>query len=91
MFLQANTITDLQNIVSTNNATVQGILIAVVLALGTAVIYMFKYIQRMNAEREVLYKEFIGEIKIFNTNLMNVNKDYHESITKISELYRKSN
>jgi len=91
IFLQANTITDLQNIVSTNNATVQGILIAVVLALGTAVIYMFKYIQKMNTEREVLYKEFIGEIKIFNTNLMNVNKDYHESITKISELYRKSN
>lgn len=88
ILLQANTITDLQNVISTNNATVQGILIAVVLALGVAVIYMFKYIQKMNAEREVLYKEFIGEIKIFNTNLMNVNKDYHESITKISELYK---
>ena len=86
IFLQ--TTSDLQNIVSIDNATVSGILIAVLIAFGATIIYLFKYIQKMNADREILYKEFIGEVKIFNQNLMQVNKDYHESIAKITEMYR---
>ena len=87
IFLQSTT--DLQNIVSIDNATVSGILIAVLIAFGATIIYLFKYIQKMNADREILYKEFIGEVKIFNQNLMQVNKDYHESIAKITEMYRR--
>lgn len=87
--LQAATATELHNIISTNDATITGILIAFVLAFGFTIVYLFKYIQKMNAEREVLYKEFISEIKIFNGNLMTVNKEYHDAIKNLVSLYKK--
>lgn len=87
--ISLQTTADLHNVISTTDATITGILIAVVLAFGFTIVYLFKYVRKMNEEREVLYKEFIGEVKIFNSNLMLVNKEYHDAIKNLVDLYKR--
>ena len=68
--LQAN-LTDLQKVVATNDATVTGILIAVVLAFGVTIIYLYKNIQTLN-------KDHMNELRSFNETLLKVNNSYNE-------------
>lgn len=70
---------DLQNILSTNDATITGILIAVVLAFGFTIIYLYKNVQQLN-------KDFINELKNSNETLVKVNNSYNEFVRNMLEL-----
>lgn len=76
--LQAN-LTDLQKVVATNDATVTGILIAVVLAFGITIIYLYKNIQTLN-------KDHMQELRSFNETLLKVNNSYNEFVKNMVEL-----
>jgi hypothetical protein len=76
--LQAN-LTDLQKVVATNDATVTGILIAVVLAFGVTIIYLYKNIQTLN-------KDHMNELRSFNELLLKVNNNYYEFAKIMSDL-----
>lgn len=76
--LQAN-LTDLQKVVATNDATVTGILIAVVLAFGITIIYLYKNIQTLN-------KDHMNELRSFNETLLKVNNSYNEFVKNMVEL-----
>jgi hypothetical protein len=76
--LQAN-LTDLQKVVATNDATVTGILIAVVLAFGVTIIYLYKNIQTLN-------KDHMNELRSFNETLLKVNNSYNEFVKNMVEL-----
>lgn len=73
------TVTDLKDIVSTSDATITGILIAVAVALGCAVIFLYKNVQNLN-------KEFIAELKQSNEALIKVNNSYNEFVRNMIEL-----
>ena len=76
--LQAN-LTDIQKIVATNDATVTGILIAVVLAFGVTIIFLYKNIQTLN-------KDHMNELRSFNETLLKVNNSYNEFVKNMVEL-----
>ena len=76
--LQAN-LTDLQKVVATNDATVTGILIAVVLAFGVTIIYLYKNIQTLN-------KDHMNELRSLNETLLKVNNSYNEFVKNMVEL-----
>jgi len=76
--LQAS-ITDLQKVVATNDATVTGILIAIVLAFGVTIVYLYKNIQSLN-------KEHMTELRNFNETLLKVNNSYNEFVKNMVEL-----
>jgi hypothetical protein len=71
---------DVQKIITTNDATVQGILIGICLALGASTIYLYKENKRMQAE-------IIKELKEFNSSLIRINKQYDDFVTNF-EKYR---
>lgn len=73
------TATDLKEIISTNDATIVGILIAVVVAFGLAIIYLYKNVQILN-------KEYISELRASNEALIKVNNSYNEFVRNMIEL-----
>ena len=80
MFLQ--TVSDLKDIVTTNNATTTGVLIAVAVAFGITIIYLFKNIQSLN-------KEHMVELRSFNETLLKVNNSYNDFVKNMVELKNK--
>lgn len=76
IFLQ--TTNDLKEVITTNDATVTGILIAVVLAFGATIIYLFK-------QNQTLYKEYISELRASNDTLVKVNSSYNENTQKFHD------
>lgn len=77
LFLQ--TTNDLKEIVSTNDATVTGILIAILLAFGAVIVYLYKNVQQLN-------KDFIAELKNNNETLLKVNNSYNEYAKNILDV-----
>lgn len=73
------TATDLKNIISTNDATITGILIAVVVTFAFAIIYLYKNVQTLN-------KEYISELRASNDALIKVNNSYNEFVRNMIEL-----
>ena len=73
------TATDLKEIISTTDATIVGILIAVVVAFGFAIIYLYKNVQILN-------KEYISELRASNEALIKVNNSYNEFVRNMIEL-----
>jgi len=73
------TATDLKEIISTSDATIVGILIAVVVAFGLAIIYLYKNVQLLN-------KEYISELRASNEALIKVNNSYNEFVRNMIEL-----
>ena len=67
------TVTDIKNIVATDNATITGILIAVIIALGLSLIYLFK-------ANQSLYKEYIAELRVSNEQLVQMVNSYNEFV-----------
>ncbi len=67
-------ISDYKDVVSTNDATVQGILIGIVLALGAVVVFLYRKTDAMN-------KEYVKELKEFNAAIMRVNNSYNEFVS----------
>lgn len=94
----------IHNVLTWNDATISGILIAVVLAFGSVIYYLFKINQNLykssseereklyqefTAERDKLYKEHVNEIKSFNELLIKINNQYHDSIRSLVDLQKK--
>ena len=67
-------ISDYKDVVSTNDATVQGILIGIVLALGAVVIFLYR-------KTDTMHKEYVKELKEFNASIMRVNNSYNEFVS----------
>ena len=77
--ISLQTATDLHKVISTNDATIVGILIAVVIALGATIVYLYKNVQSLN-------KEYIAELKASNEAIMKVNNSYNEFVRNMIEL-----
>lgn len=80
---------DVKDIISTNDATIQGILLGVIIALATALIYIYK---EKNAERVKLLAEnnklrdqHITTLKDCNEELIKVVTMYHEAINLLKK------
>lgn len=80
MILQ--TTADLKEIVATNDATVTGILIAITIAFGVTIVYLYKNVQTLN-------KEHMNELRAFNETLLKVNNSYNEFVKNMIELKSK--
>jgi len=80
IFLQ--TTNELKSVISTNDATITGILIAVVLAFGFTIVYLYKNVQTLN-------KEYISELRASNEALIKVNNSYNEFVRNMIELRQK--
>lgn len=80
--LPLQSVTDVKGVVSIDNATIQGILIAVCLSLGFAVVFLYKNIQNLN-------KDFIRELKENNKTLIEVNNNIHDSIKSLKDMFNK--
>lgn len=80
MILQ--TTADLKEIVTTNDATVTGILIAITIAFGVTIVYLYKNVQTLN-------KEHMSELRAFNETLIKVNNSYNEFVKNMIELKSK--
>jgi hypothetical protein len=83
----------LHDIVSWNDMTIGGVLIALVLAFGAVIYFLFKANQTLykefTAERDRLYKEHLNEIRSFNEALLRINNQYSEAIQNLSILFKK--
>jgi len=83
----------IHDIVSWNDATITGILIAVVITLGIVVYYLFRINQELydqfTKERDALHKEHLSEIRSFNDILIKISNQYSDSIRNIVELHKK--
>jgi hypothetical protein len=79
MFLLYQSTRDLTEVISTNDATIVGVLIAVCLALGGAVIYLYKSVQALN-------KDFVKELKETQSILIEMTKKYHEFTDNVMQL-----
>lgn len=77
--ISLQTATDLHNVISTNDATITGILIAIVLAFGFTIVYLYKSVQTLN-------KEYISELRASNEALIKVNNSYNEFVRNMIEL-----
>ena len=83
MFLQITPNTqELNSVLSTDNATTTGVLIAIALAFGWVIIYLFK----VNQE---LHKKFIEELKASNEALIKVNNFQNEFVNNMIKLEKK--
>lgn len=75
---------DFNDVIRTNDATIQGILLGVIIALCTALIYIYKEKsserERLLSENNKLRTEYISALKDFNAQLIVVNKSYSEAI-----------
>ena len=81
MFFLLQSTRDITEVISTNDATIVGVLIAVCLALGGAVIYLYKSVQALN-------KDFIKELKDNQTILIEMTKKYHEFTDNVMQMKR---
>lgn len=77
--ISLQTTTDLHNVISTNDATIVGILIAIVIAFGATIVYLYKNVQTLN-------KEYISELRASNEALIRVNNSYNEFVRNMIEL-----
>lgn len=76
------TTADLKEIVTTNDATVTGILIAITISFGVTIVYLYKNVQTLN-------KEHMNELRAFNETLLKVNNSYNEFVKNMIELKSK--
>ena len=79
--LQAS-LSDLQKVVSTNDATVTGVIIAFCIAISLCIIYLFKTIQDLN-------KDHMNELRTFNDLLLKANDKVYEIIKIMNEFKNK--
>lgn len=88
--ISLTTATDLRDVISITDATITGILIAIVIVLGWVVRYLFNANQKLYGEfiqkNESLHKEFIVELKANNETLLRVNNSQNEFVKDMIEL-----
>lgn len=73
------TTAQLHEVISWNDATIVGILIAIILAFGMTIIYLYKNVERLN-------KDHMTELRQFNETLIKVNNSYNEFVKNMIEL-----
>lgn len=93
----------IHDVISWNDATITGILIAVSLAFGSVIFYLYKAGKDKDARNEErlekihkeyalqianLYKEYIGEVKSFNDMLLKINNQYTDSLRNLNDSIR---
>lgn len=76
IFLQ--TTSDLKDIVSTNNATTEGVLIAICLAFGITIIYLFK-------QNQAIHNKYITELKATSDVILKVYLSNNENSQKFHD------
>lgn len=79
--LQINT-QQIHEVISWNDLTVAGILMAFILAFTYVIYYLFKI-------NQTLYKEHLSEIRTFNEMLLKINNQYSEAINNLVMLHKK--
>ena len=79
--LQINT-QQIHEVISWNDLTVAGILMAFILAFAYVIYYLFKI-------NQTLYKEHLSEIRTFNEMLLKINNQYSEAINNLVMLHKK--
>lgn len=94
---------ELHDVISYNDATISGILIAIAIAFGSVIYYLFKTSKEKDIANEQrleklhkdyaleitnLYKEHIKEIKLFNDALIKINKEYSDSFRNLNDSIR---
>lgn len=84
--ISLQTTQDLHNIISTNDATIVGVLIAIVITFAVVIIYLYKNIQNLYEKIQVLNKDFIAELRIMNENTIKQNNSYHEFVQNMIKL-----
>ena len=75
-------IAEIQKVMSTNDATIVGVLIVVTVALGWTVVYLFKVNQS-------LHKENKEELKANSEVLLKVNNAQNEFVSNIVKLEKR--
>ncbi len=73
------TTSQLHEVISWNDATIVGILIAIILAFGMTIIYLYKNVERLN-------KDHMTELRQFNETLIKVNNSYNDFVKNMIEL-----
>ena len=76
IFLQ--TTADLKDIVSTNDATIAGILIAICIVFGITIIYLFK-------QNQAIHSQYIAELKATNDVILKVYLSNNENSQKFHD------
>lgn len=80
--INLQTTADLHNIISTTDATITGILIAVVLSFGFTIVYLYKHVQALNKSYieniQSLNEKYINELRASNEMLLKVNNSYND-------------
>jgi hypothetical protein len=77
--ISLQTAVDLQKMMTTNNSTPEGVLIAIVFAFGAVIVFLYKNVQTLN-------KEYISELRASNEALIKVNNSYNEFVRNMIEL-----
>lgn len=72
------TTTDFREIVSTNDATIAGVLMAVCLAFGVTIIYLFK-------QNQAIHNKFIDELKLTNDVIVKVYLSNNDNTQKFHD------
>lgn len=78
-FLQ--TATDLKSVISMNDATIIGILIAVIISL----VYVVRHVYFKLEEK---HKEYIEELRANNKTMIDVSEKYSQAMNNSTEAYR---
>lgn len=79
MIFLMQSVQDFKDVATINDLTIQGILFAVILALGGAVVFLYKTNQKMQSE-------FVEELRKTNDSLIKVNNSYNEFVNNMMRL-----
>lgn len=87
--ISSQTTQDLHNIISTDDATIVGVLIAIVIVFAATIIYLYKNIQILYEKIQTLNKEFISELRLMNETTIKQNNSYNEFVKNMVEYSKK--
>jgi len=77
--LETQKLLELQKVMSTNDATIVGVLIVIVVAFGWVIFYLFKVNQD-------LHNKFIVELKASNEALIKVNNFQNDFVNNLARM-----
>lgn len=88
--IRLQTTNDLHSVLSTTDATIAGVLIAIAISFGLVIRYLFKTNQDLSKtymeKFESLNKEFVAELKANNEALIKVNNFQNEFVNNMIAL-----
>jgi len=88
------TVSDLRDVITINDATVTGTLIAIVVAFAVAIVYLYKNVQNLNKDYVRNYTElnekYIDELRKNNEILLKVNNSYNEFANSMLKIFNQN-